>query len=188
MHTDATNAQHQRIEHARQLLERKDFNAALDAYLALKQDGYKGVDYTIGWIYNNLPIRDLQKSIEYQKIASGEGNALAQHALGGLYFEIGDLISSVESYKLAADNGRDECLFLAHHVYRKLKDTYNSDLYLSKAVKNGDPFAIRNFSFDCMLGKKGLAKIPVGIITYIKNVPRLIRAARTKMPNQTSRK
>jgi TPR repeat protein len=166
------------IDDAHALLQSGKLEEALSAFLTLKERGHRGVSTSIGWIYDNLPNRNRDKAIEYYRLGSDEGDPYAQHALGGIYRSRNELDEAIRYYKLAAANGRPECLFLVARLAELKGDASQAEEYLSRAVEVGDPFAVRNRAFDYMTGKHGVRNIPRGLFLYVRNVPKLLRAAK----------
>lgn len=167
-----------KIDDAYALMHSGKLEEALRAFLTLEENGVRGVSTNIGWIYDQLPTRDRGKAIQYYRAGSDEGDAYAQHALGGIYRGRNELDEAIRYYKLAAENGRQQCLFLVARLSELKGDTAQAGQYLARAVEIGDPFAIRNRAFDYMKGKHGTQNVFRGLFMYLGNVPKLLKAAR----------
>lgn len=167
-----------KIDHARALLEKKQFDAALDAYLKLLEEGCRfAAAPKIAWIYQYRPNNDIEKAIEYYKIGSDENSAFSQHALGGLYYRRGDIENAIHYYKLSAQNGSVHCSYILYRLFTKKGEIQTARNYFLQAASQRDPLAIRDLSFEHMRGRHGSLNIFRGIGMYFENLPRLLRFA-----------
>jgi len=129
----------------------------------------------LGFIYSRKEsgFYDVDRAVEYYEKAAQEGDAVAQHALGGVLHEAGRKKEALMWYKTAGLSGRVECAALAYPALKLVNDDSWKDL-LVIAAKGGHPFAVRDFAYSLIKGELGRREIFKGISMYVRNFPQLI--------------
>lgn len=174
-------------EEAYRLLAAGRYEQALAIYLELAQNGYGPVSAQLGYIYDHMRPRDVERAKHHYAAAVEQGDVYAMYALGGLTAAEGNLAGAVFYYDRAIRAGDTQCYYPLYLALKKLGATREANAALDSAAAHGNPFAIRNQSLRRLSGKEGLANVFYGAAQYIRNLPALMRAQREIYPERSRR-
>jgi TPR repeat protein len=165
---------------AKALLEKKDYAGAKDLLEKIFDGREASVATNLGYIYGRSGSRefDPDKAISYYKVAAEQGSVYAQHALGGLFRERGQLEDAIHWYGLASQAGSATCSYNLFKLLLKLGETDKARDAFNLALSQGDPIAAQTYAIECILGRHGLHRLPSGLIRYFRNIPNLVRFRR----------
>lgn len=160
---------------ANALLEAKEYSRARDVLERIFDGNDASIAANLGYIFDQqkLPDYDPEKAIQYYKIAAERGYTYAQHALGGICYERGQLEEAAHWFGLCSQAGSGACSYNLYRLFRRRGDVEQARRALELAVQQGNAPAKQAYAIECMLGQRGLMRIPEGLIRYFRNIPAL---------------
>jgi tetratricopeptide (TPR) repeat protein len=169
---------------AYELLRQKRYEAALEIFLKIFDGTEPAVANCVGRIYasKSFPGFNLESAKRYFSISATSDDPYGLYYLGRICRSQGQMDEAVQLYKRASDAGNHEAAYGLYLYYRKT-NLSTAMRYLDKAAAAGNEFppAITTKAILSMEGRYGWKNIPAGIVSYVKNIPRLIEFTRNNV-------
>jgi TPR repeat protein len=166
---------------AAKLFENERYDEALAKYHALADRESVTAQLFLGWMYHAG--KGVQKNLEqaerwYRRAANSQ-SAEAQFYLGALYRAKGQVKEVFEWLEKSASQGYSPALYLLGQLYFVGEGVeINRDKafqYFERAAQNGHLFAQRNIAYEMIKGRRGIARIPVGVLLAIRGLLQVIK-------------
>jgi TPR repeat protein len=176
----APMASPQELDEAERLVRRGRFDAAAAVLRPFADAGDARAAAVMGDIHGNAKYAgaDPGRTRAYYAVAAEGGVALAQHNLGWLLVDNGELPAALGWWEKSSAAGVSESSLALYGYHRRRSSMAEAMPYLERAVAQGNPFAVNTLAQKQMRGEFGLAAIPVGFVRWVGNMPRLRRYIR----------
>jgi len=162
---------------ANEYLEKREFLAAKLLLDEIFDGRDAAIAVNLGYVFDRpgSPEYDQEKAISYYKIAANGGDSYAQHRLGGIAIERGNVSEAIEWYSAASQAGSGQCSYNLFKLYQDSGNLVRAREALKLSARQGYPLAAQRYAIWCILGKYGVAQIPTGILRYVRNIPALYK-------------
>lgn len=171
------------IEKALLNLRNEKSALAVDVFYKYYSEGDTRFANQLGYIYSDRKFVgfNLEKSSEFYSVLAFAGDTYAQHALGGIYREMGNLSKSIEWITKGSEGGRAECSYVLYHHYQKSKDNVSANYFLGKAVEQNHVLAVQRDAINSVLCRNGIWKVVPGLIMLVRNFRPVTKYARNRV-------
>lgn len=158
----------------RRLIQRGQSKEAYDRCLLLAQEGSPKAQLLVGWMY--LAGRGVQQNVEaaeaWIRKAVKADFPQAEFYLGAIFRFRGDYRTALEWFTRSACNGYIPAIYHLGRIYRfgegVPEDRSKAFEYIEEAAAKGHLFARRDVAGEMMSGRRGILKIPLGILEFAR--------------------
>jgi len=158
----------------RRLIREGRQSEALSGARALAASGSPEGDLLLGWMHQSgaaVP-QDLDEAERYYIRAAEHGSSLGMFYLGWFYATAGDLTRAVEWFQRSSTTGCPAATYhlgRMHLVGQGVEQNHNRAMELfATAAHQGHLYARRNIAREMATGKRGLVRIPLGILEVLQ--------------------
>lgn len=168
------------VTRANKLLADGKIDAAFDILQRIFDGKNPKAAVLLGYIYGEDSFcgKDEDKSFSHYMIAAKAGDAYAQQGVAAIFRNRGEEDNVVFWLTKASDNGNYDASLLLFYHHRNNQNRGEAFRFLRRASDQGNVEATQRFAVEMLKGNYGIAKIPLGIITYFSNIPALFRYAK----------
>ena len=168
------------VAHAKELLVNGKIQSAFEILDRIFDGSSAEIAVLLGYIYGEETFlhRDQEKSLSHYMIAAEAGDAYAQQAIAAILKNRGEDENAIRWMKMASTNGNFDASYVLYFHFKKLQEKFESLKFLKFASDQGNVEAKQRYAIELLKGNFGLAKIPLGILYYISNIPSLFRYAK----------
>jgi TPR repeat protein len=169
------------LKEAHSRLERKEYERALALYEQIFDGRDAAIAAFIGYIYwkSDSPKYNATKAKQFYQIAAEQGHTYAQHALGSLRQDDGNIEAAVQWYLKASDGGDSLSSYKLCRYFDGCKEMELADRYLIRALDQGNVLALQWLAARHVKGHFGVIDIFKGIYMCFAKIPNLIEFVKT---------
>jgi TPR repeat protein len=165
---------------AASLFHARRYDAALELYRSLANDGYVQAQQFLGWMYarGQGTAVDYTQALHWLEKAASQGSVKAMFFAGRVLTESGRHAEALKHYRAAESHDYAPALYRLGVMYRRAQgvppDRALALTYLSRAANKGHFYARRELAIDDLANALPSAKLR-GLVAFAKLLPISIR-------------
>jgi hypothetical protein len=155
------------------LIDKGEFKQAYDLSLALAEAGVSSAQVFLGWLYQTgKGVRqDLDQAKRWYRSALKSNSPRAEFYLGTVYWNQSAFPEAIQWFETAAAHGYAPAAYQLARMYRYgvgvERDPELARRFVEQAAGEGHIFARRDLAHDMLRGRRGLSRIPVGLLSLL---------------------